>query len=519
MHHRSFSFIIKMKTNHKNSQSSETTPVKDSGLKAIPTNLSVKTTPKVQENTRIKYPTHHLAPQKEAHSYPVLSFPKENSLVKRPQKGRSQSKGFKEKQFNTLVKERFSNYETDTNCHLPIPSNDTPYTPEIVLSNADYNFYLDIEIDEPYDGYYRYPTHTTEGKDNIRDLFFTESGWSVIRFSEKQIHEQPEQCLLYIEEVLESIGLPSKKVTSALISEPQWDSQQAIRWQSEFYREKYLGISSFEKRTISEGVTVNNPVDDIFEENVQRTDIYSHTPETDGISFDEANHSYYPVTNKTGNADFISVTTLIGRFFPFDIDRYIEKKAKEENREEADVLLEYERIRDEAAEKGTYVHEQIEKFLKGEAHDSNFKEFELFKHFYEKEIISRGLKFVDAEKVTYLKEYNIAGTIDALFQKSNGDYVIVDWKRSIKLLVDGYPKKYGYGMALSELAHLDNSSYYKYELQQSFYKYILEKKYNMKVSSMILTILHEKYPDYGIIKLDYREREVKIIINSLNHKI
>ena len=36
---------------------------------------------------------------------------------------------------------------------------------------------------------------------------------------------------------------------------------------------------------------------------------------------------------------------------------------------------------------------------------------------------------------------------------------------------------------MSVLSHLDNSSYYKYELQQSFYKYILEKDYGIKLQS------------------------------------
>ena len=97
--------------------------------------------------------------------------------------------------------------------------------------------------------------------------------------------------------------------------------------------------------------------------------------------------------------------------------------------------------------------------------------------------------------------------------------MLLDWKRSKKLVVDGYPKKYGYGFALSELNHLDNSSFYKYALQQNIYKYILEKNYGLKISSMNLIVLHENYDNYYRVDLPVLQREIKIIFNSINHKI
>jgi ATP-dependent exoDNAse (exonuclease V) beta subunit len=119
-----------------------------------------------------------------------------------------------------------------------------------------------------------------------------------------------------------------------------------------------------------------------------------------------------------------------------------------------------------------------------------------------------------------LDEYNVAGTVDALFKKPNKDeYIIVDWKRSKKLVVDGNPKKYGYGYALSELAELDNSSYYKYALQQNIYKYILENKYGLSISSMNLIVLHENNDDFSRVNLPVMTKEVEVILNSINHKI
>ena len=119
-----------------------------------------------------------------------------------------------------------------------------------------------------------------------------------------------------------------------------------------------------------------------------------------------------------------------------------------------------------------------------------------------------------------IDEFNVAGTVDALFKKPNkNELVIVDWKRSKKLVIDGYPKQYGYGYALSELSNLDNSSYYKYALQQNFYKYILEKKYGLSISSMNLIVLHENFDNYYRVDLKNMDTEVSIILDSINHKI
>ncbi len=202
------------------------------------------------------------------------------------------------------------------------------------------------------------------------------------------------------------------------------------------------------------------------------------------------------------------------------MERFIQGKAKREERSEDDVLEEFIKNRDEAAEKGTFLHEQIENFLKGKEYDANSKEFALFKKFYDQIVVAKGFEFVEAEKRVLLDEFNVAGTVDALFKKPNkNEFVIVDWKRSKKMVIDGHPKKYGYGYALSELSNLDNSSYYKYALQQNIYKYILEKKYGFSISSMNLIVLHENYDIYYRVDLSPMNKEVEIILNSINHKI
>ena len=253
---------------------------------------------------------------------------------------------------------------------------------------------------------------------------------------------------------------------------------------------------------------------------IQRTKQFNIDNWKSSIAFDEESHKYLHPKDETGNAEYISVTTLIERFFPFDLMRYIERKAKEENRTEEDVLDEFLLMRDEAADKGTFLHNQIEHFLKGTEFDSNSKEFELFLDFYYKEIVQRNLEFYDAEKMIFSNKYNVAGTIDCLFKKDNKDeYVMLDWKRSKKLIIDGRPRIFGYGYALSELSSLDNSSFNRYCLQQNIYKRIAETEYGIKISSMKLVVLHENHTDYHIVDVPTMKKEANIILNSLKVKI
>ena len=481
--------------------------------------------PEQTEDLRINFHPNSFFEQADPYQYPVVKMPREAAYLKLPRKGRAMGKGYKERDFHQAIITYFPKMEVATELHMAIPFHNRPYEPDIVLIDRALNLYIDIEIDEPYDGYYRFPTHEAHEaheakKDDTRDLFFTESGWVVIRFTERQVHLHEQACLAYIQDVLNSIYLYQLEESSQCPSEPQWDYQQAVRWEKEHYREKYLGIERFGKQSpVSEIIVDPNETEGI-EQVLARTKKRDLVPLQDNVGFEEESHKYHHPKDETGNAEYISVTTLIDRFFPFDMDRFIEIKAKQEERSETEVLEEFLRLRDEAAEKGTHLHAQIEHFLKGEAHDASTREFALFQEFYNQKILAMGLQFVEAEKRILLEEYNVAGTVDAIFKKPNSDdYIIIDWKRSKNLVIDGHPKKYGYGYALSELKHLDNSSYFKYALQQNIYKYILEHKYGLSISSLNLIILHEKYNRYHRVSLEDYAKEVSIILESINHKI
>jgi hypothetical protein len=485
----------------------------------------IKSEPNAEQTNDLRIlfnPNSHFT-QEEQYLYPVVKMPKKNTILKLPRNGRSNQKGYKEHDFYNKIKQSITEIEITDNVHMVIPNFNKPYEPDIVLFDKSLNLYIDIEIDEPYDGYYRYPTHYINPEDeikqdNIRDLFFTESGWIVIRFTEKQVHCESYACIDYIKNVLHSIYNRAFVNNANCEKESQWDYNQCIQWQKIYYREKYLEIERFQKQYSYKEIEIDTAEIESIESVIQRTKKLSFSDWNTSLGFDEKSHTY--AKDETGNSEYISVTTLIERFFPFDLMRYIERKAEEENRTEEDVLDEYLLMRDEAAEKGTYLHNQIECFLKQHNFDADSKEFELFRDFYNKEIKPRNLLFFDAERMIVSQKYNVAGTIDCLFKKEGKDeYVMLDWKRSKKLIIDGRPRIFGYGYALSELNTLDNSSYNRYCLQQNIYKHIAETEYGMKISSMKLVVLHENYSDYHVVDVPVMKKETNIILNSLKVKI
>jgi hypothetical protein len=484
----------------------------------------IKSEPNQEQTEDLKIlfnPNNHFA-QKEQYLYPVVKMPKSNTILKLPRNGRSNQKGYKEKDFYNQLKQNITDIEMTENVHLIIPNFNKPYEPDIVLFDKKLNLYIDIEIDEPYDGYYRYPTHnysaeTLFKQDNIRDLFFTESGWVVIRFTEKQVHKQSKECIDYIQNVINSIYSKDFNIIPSCEIEKQWNENESIQWQLNYYREKYLEIPSFHKRAnLTEVIVSIQDEDEPIEDKIQRTPFKDIQDE-----FDKDLHKYF--IDNTGNAEYISVTTLIERFFQFDLLRYLEKKAIEEGKSEEEVLDAHLFKTYEAALLGTKLHLLIENyFTKNQKPiEDNLPEFDFFLKFVHEKIIPKGLTFLEAEKRIFLPEFNVAGTVDCLFYSSDDKYIMADWKRSKKLIVKGTnrPDKRGFQIEMQGLTDLTNCSYYRYCIQQNMYKYILEKEYNILISEMILVVLHEEFSNYYTIKLPEMPNETKVILNSINHKI
>jgi nucleoid DNA-binding protein len=379
-----------------------------------------KPNPNQTDNLRIDFtPINTLVNHED---FPIVLMPQKNSFLKLPRYGRSDVRGYKEAEFLEKLKESDLPLDISVDRHLSVPGRTFPYEPDFVLYKHELGLYIDLEIDEPYDGFSRILTHVKDGADDIRDRFFVESGWIVVRFAEHQIHTNPDGCIRFIRHIINAIleNQLNAKLLDCVGLESKWTANQAIIWERNLYREKYLGIQSFTRTTRSIKVICRD-VSEKIDVNIPRTSIHSVPKAEVGktltnsskissqkslpVLFDEKTHIYYPSDDTTGNSDYISVTTLIDQFFPyFDIDAYIQKKILETGQTEEEIRKELS----EPADRGTRMHKDIENFLKGIPFQEEYKELSMFIRFYNECIIPKNLKFYDAEKIIELKQHNIA---------------------------------------------------------------------------------------------------------------
>lgn len=240
---------------------------------------------------------------------------------------------------------------------------------------------------------------------------------------------------------------------------------------------------------------------------------------TNFLYFDEGPHRY---TDTLGN-EYRSVTTLIGDYYPhFDADYWAHKKAKEQGKSERQIKAEWERIKNEACERGTKTHNGLEDAIKDvsmfkqaiqyliqhegrcitvadipslipkplniaefkKATDNKYPEIYRVFEFY----TERGYT-IYSEIGAYLMDYKISGTIDILCYKPDSFYIL-DWKtnRDGLKFEAGYYKKDKTTIPnqltnewvkkdekmLAPLAHLDNCNGMHYTMQLSIYALMVE---------------------------------------------
>lgn len=203
----------------------------------------------------IGYEPINIFAQTEPLNYPYVVMPSRPKCpIKFPQKGRSGRKGYKEEAFLLYIQKYFKDtFRIYDDRYVLTKAN--RYEPDFSLlnENNEVNIFLDIEIDEPYEGINdinnRKVTHF-QLSDVNRNNEFKNRGWIVVRFAEIQIHLNPNGCCRFIADVIKSI-YPQFTIPQELMSvkhiEPvqQWTKETALDWSRQKYREKYLGISQF----------------------------------------------------------------------------------------------------------------------------------------------------------------------------------------------------------------------------------------------------------------------------------
>ena len=140
----------------------------------------------------------------------------------------------------------------------------------------------------------------------------------------------------------------------------------------------------------------------------------------------------------------------------------------------------------EAANRGTWMHFTCELWLNRCPTPMCSTEMELFMKFVQS---LGGLRAYRTEWEIFGAQEWLAGSIDFVAESVvDGSLVVVDWKRT-KQLRHKFATRFGEQM-LPPLTHIANCCGQLYRLQLNCYKYLLEKYYGRRVSSMLIVGLH-----------------------------
>jgi hypothetical protein len=335
-------------------------------------------------------------------------------------------------------------------------------------------------------------------------------------------------CLRYVAERIKAI-LPSFEIpydfqsVEELIEEEPWSIIQAQNWEKQNYREKYLNhifVQTEEQKELNE---IELDEQERKEEKLVR-------PTSLGI-LDKKNLSSFNLINSQSRDSRIkfypephiyliddipapSASTIISKFFPeFDSKYWATKKAPALGMTAKEVEMMWKAKGLDAAKHGTFLHEQIENYFLGEQYIRT-PEFHLFESFLKENFHISPFR---TEWRIFDEKHHIAGTVD-LISWNQGRFEMYDWKRSKKVIAEynGEPITLNpWQKGIGKLSDIDDTQYNHYCLQQSLYKYILEKNYEIKISNMFLVVIHPDYDKYYKVEVPYLKSKIEYILKSL----
>ena len=142
------------------------------------------------------------------------------------------------------LKEIETEIEVIQNVSLPIKKRNYGYKPDIAILWKTKEIAIDVEIDEPYDIKNRGPIHCTDDeKDYIRNAYFLENGWFVIRIAEEQVIKNVDGIYGYVSNII-SVFAKDERFAKDCSIDPvmRWTKEEAQKMAADGYREKYLEL-------------------------------------------------------------------------------------------------------------------------------------------------------------------------------------------------------------------------------------------------------------------------------------
>jgi ATP-dependent exoDNAse (exonuclease V) beta subunit len=243
------------------------------------------------------------------------------------------------------------------------------------------------------------------------------------------------------------------------------------------------------------------------------------------IKFFEEEHKY--VIDLEPDVKYTSVTSFVHEHFEkFESDKIIEKMMKGKSWKEGHkywgmtpetIKKQWEDNKNSVSSAGTDLHYEIECFYNNplinqytnkdlynnyltittKTNGQSSIEWQYFMNFVKD---FPDLKPYRTEWTVFNEDLKISGSIDMTFENVDGTLSIYDWKRSKNISKINTFNKFA---TTQSICHLPDSNYWHYALQLNIYKFILESKYDKKVSELYLVRLHPdaEEKNYDLIKL------------------
>lgn len=218
------------------------------------------------------------------------------------------------------------------------------------------------------------------------------------------------------------------------------------------------------------------------------------------IQFDRKNHRY------SLNGKILTPTTELISTLEREVNwaEQAQKVAIREGTSQDLILKQWGDNNEKAANKGTEVHEYIQRRLKFNTEtDTKYQEMIAFDEFWKKS--QQKLRVEQIEWI--IGDYNlgIGGTIDCLFHSSNTNkYHIFDWKSNKK-----FTQQNGWQNLLPPFDDLEDCHLIKYSLQLSVYKVILQCNTDLNLGESYIIWLNSDYQGEfftSIRALDFTDR-------------
>jgi hypothetical protein len=159
--------------------------------------------------------------------------------------GTSQARqGVSEERFMQYLQQYFE--EVVQAAEFKIPSSQRSYSADFTVIHTPSGIGIDVEIDEPYAGKSKKPTHCCDADSDMRrNQLFLEWNWIVVRFTEKQVVQAPLSCCKFLAIAIAFVTgdrsyLKQLETEPDLLSVKPWTTREARAMAKSNYRLTYL---------------------------------------------------------------------------------------------------------------------------------------------------------------------------------------------------------------------------------------------------------------------------------------